>query len=202
MKTRKADDNVLEIPHPSQEQPKLQEIGGSRSDKWNTSLANYLSRALPTSSETFSAESQKAEQIAAILALTDCKPGDPVEAILLAQIISANATGLELSRRAWVRDQTFEARTKFLALADRSARTVGALAEALSRHRGKGQVVRVERVTINEGGQAIVGSVTHQGGNIARNEEQRLAKHLTDAPGAPMLGQVETQREAVPVASG
>jgi hypothetical protein len=35
------------------------------------------------------------------------------------------------------------------------------MAEAIDRRRGKGpQVVRVERVVVNEGGQAIVGSVT------------------------------------------
>ncbi len=44
------------------------------------------------------------------------------------------------------------------------ARTFAALLEALNRHRGKGQqVVRVEHVTVQAGGQAIVGAVT-QGG--------------------------------------
>jgi hypothetical protein len=48
--------------------------------------------------------------------------------------------------------------------ASRMSRTYAALLEALNRHRGKGQqVVRVEHVTVQAGGQAIVGTVS-QGG--------------------------------------
>lgn len=195
----------LEIPHPEKLEPKLKDLGGSRADAWNSSLSNYLARALPTSSESFAKGSQESEKIAALVAVADCKPADPLEAILLAQIVSANATGLDLARRAWIKDQSLEARTKFLALADRSARTVATLIEALNRHRGKGQqIVRVERVTVNEGGQAIVGAVAHRGGgNAVENEKQpHGSSALAYAPGAAMLGQVETQREAVPVAGG
>ena len=45
------------------------------------------------------------------------------------------------------------------------ARTFAAQMEALKRYRSKGeQRVYVERVTVNEGGQAIVGPVSHGGG--------------------------------------
>ena len=41
-----------------------------------------------------------------------------------------------------------------------SARAFGDMVDALARYRGKGpQVVRVERVIVNEGGQAVVGNV-------------------------------------------
>ena len=44
------------------------------------------------------------------------------------------------------------------------ARTFAAQVEALKRYRTGGeQTVRVEHVTVNEGGQAIVGNVTHGG---------------------------------------
>src|SRR5690349_869388 len=62
------------------------------------------------------------------------KPGDPVEAMLSAQMIAASNTSLELYARAWIPEQTFEARTRFLALADKAGRTVAVLAEALDRH--------------------------------------------------------------------
>jgi hypothetical protein len=43
-------------------------------------------------------------------------------------------------------------------------RTFAAQVEALKRYRTGGeQTVRVERVTVNEGGQAIVGNVSHGG---------------------------------------
>ena len=44
------------------------------------------------------------------------------------------------------------------------ARTFAAQVEALKRYRTGGeQIVRVEHVTVNEGGQAIVGNVSHGG---------------------------------------
>ncbi len=195
---------TLQVPRPTDGKAQLRDLGGCNSDSWNSSLSNYLARALPTSSETFAKGSQESEKIAALVAIADCKPADPLEGILLAQIVSANATGLDLARRAWIKDQSFEARTKYLALADRSARTVATLVEALNRHRGKGQqIVRVERVTVNEGGQAIVGAVAHRGGgNAVENEKQPHGSALAHAPRAAMLGHVETQREALPVASG
>lgn len=188
---------ALQVPRPANGKAQLRDLGGSHSDDWNNSLANYLARSLPTSSDTFAKESQHSEKIAALAAVADCNPADPIEGMLLAQIVSANATGLDLARRAWIKDQSFEARTKFLALADRSARTVAALVEALNRHRGKGQQkVTVEHVHVHAGAQAIVGPVTHQGGGA--QSETRKQPH---APGATMLGQIEANGEAVPVAS-
>ncbi len=50
------------------------------------------------------------------------------------------------------------------------ARTFAAQVEALRRHRTGGeQKVTVEHVTVTEGGQAIVGSVTHGGRGARKN---------------------------------
>ena len=44
----------------------------------------------------------------------------------------------------------FEARTKYLALADKAARTVASLTERLDHHRGRGQQqITVKHVTVN-----------------------------------------------------
>jgi len=52
------------------------------------------------------------------------------------------------------------------------ARTYAAQVEALKRYRSRGdQTVRVEHVTVNEGGQAIVGNVNHGGRGSLKNEE-------------------------------
>jgi hypothetical protein len=49
----------------------------------------------------------------------------------------------------------------------RLSRTYIAQIDALKKYRSKAQqTVRVERVTVNEGGQAIVGDVTHGGGRV------------------------------------
>ena len=73
----------------------------------------------------------------------------------------------------------------------------GLLLEALNRHRGKGQQkVTVEHVTVNAGGQAIVGAVATSGGGVVnKSEEQPHA--LTHAPGVPMRSPHET-RELLP----
>ena len=70
------------------------------------------------------------------------------------------------------------------------------LLDALSKHRGKGQqVVRVEHVTVQAGGQAIVGNVTQGGGGHHRSEDR------AHAPEPEMRG-ADPSREPLPVAGG
>jgi hypothetical protein len=45
--------------------------------------------------------------------------------------------------------------------------------ETLKRYRSRGeQIVRIERVTVNEGGQAIVGNVNHGGRGAPEKAEE------------------------------
>jgi hypothetical protein len=54
-----------------------------------------------------------------------------------------------LYRRAWRPDQSFEVRAKYLALADKAARTVAVLSDALHRRQGGGQQqIIVKHVTV------------------------------------------------------
>jgi hypothetical protein len=87
-----------------------------------------------------------------------------------------------------------------LSQASKLARTFAALAEALNRHRGKGQQkVTVEHVHVHSGGRAIVGAVAQggpAGGGGAENDDGQphalgAALPSPDAPG-----------NALPVASG
>jgi hypothetical protein len=82
-------------------------------------------------------------------------------------------------------------------------RSYAALFEALDRHRGKGQpqVVRVERVTVEAGGQAIVGAVSQGGGGGRKGEEQPHASQLAHAR-EPAVRGTDPERELVPVAGG
>ena len=85
--------------------------------------------------------------------------------MLVGQMIACHNAAMECYRRAMLPEQTFEARQVNLSAASKLSRTYAALLEALNRHRGKGQqVVRVEHVTVQAGGQAIVGAVTQGGG--------------------------------------
>jgi hypothetical protein len=74
------------------------------------------------------------------------------------------------------------------------------LLDALNRHRGKGQqTVRVEHVTVQAGGQAIVGHVeTPGGGSQPKSKEQPHA--IAYAPGNEMPS-ANPERSSVPSAS-
>jgi hypothetical protein len=129
------------------EPARMQDIGGTNNDCWNAPLLSRLVSAVPGGLDP----DQRPDIIQALAhgqrALT---PADPVEAMIAAQMIAANTAALDLYRRAWIPEQPFEVRTKYLALADKAARTMATLAEALDRHRGRGQQqITVKHVTVN-----------------------------------------------------
>ena len=91
-------------------------------------------------------------------------PKDQVEAMLAAQMAAVHTAIMTFAcRLADVKTipQQDSAERAF----NKLARTFAAQIEALKRYRSRGdQTVRVEHVTVNEGGQAIVGNVAHRGG--------------------------------------
>ena len=69
---------------------KLRSIGGSGRDEWNGRLANLVVNAVPNSSD----EKQKDELATAVISgLVDMKPEDPIEGVLIGQIIAAKSSG-------------------------------------------------------------------------------------------------------------
>jgi hypothetical protein len=91
------------------------------------------------------------------------EPRDQIEAMLAAQMAATHNAIMTFARRlAHVENiaQQDSAERAF----NKLARTYTAQVEALKRYRSMGeQTVRVEHVTVNDGGQAIVGNVTHGG---------------------------------------
>jgi hypothetical protein len=98
-------------------------------------------------------------------------PRDEVEAMLAAQMAATHKATMTLACRlnhAENIPQLDSAERAF----NKLARTFTAQVEALKRYRSSGeQTVRVEHVTVNEGGQAIVGNVTHGGRGPSVNTE-------------------------------
>ncbi len=91
-------------------------------------------------------------------------PENEVETMLAAQMIGIHTMSMTMMRRAMSTDQTVEGVNNNVNRVTRLSRTFIGLLEALNRHRGKGkQKITVEHVTVNEGGQAIVGNVEHGG---------------------------------------
>jgi hypothetical protein len=149
----------------------LKLLGGGRMDEWNNRLNNLVVGALP-----IAALGDKKQTTEAALAVSygtmDISPADPIEGILIAQLMAANEASLAMYRRGWAQPpEHFEARTKYLQLADKAARTVVLLTERLDHHRGRGQQqITVKHVTTNNvmADQAIIAdSVTT--GPVARN---------------------------------
>ena len=166
-------------------------------------LVNQVHRALATASCPHTT-SRLVGEIAAEDALAGIGPRDAAEGMLAAQMVAVHEAALECLRRAMLDGQTFEGRQANLGQANKLVRSYAALLEALDRHRGAGrpQVVRVERVTVNAGGQAVVGTVTQGGGGSgAESDERPHAKALAHAPELPVRC-ADAVREPVPVAGG
>jgi hypothetical protein len=142
------------------------------------------------------------------LAVVDgIQPENEVEAMLASQMAMTHALTMQAMMRAHWAEYQAEYQTAGN-LAIKLSRTFTMQMEALSKlRRGGEQTVRVEHVHVHNGGQAIVGAISHPGGGgvALRNQNQPHATGdagaLVLAAGAPMLCQ-DPKREAVPVAPG
>jgi len=91
------------------------------------------------------------------------KPKDQIEAMLAAQMAAVHTATMTFARRLANVENIAQQDSAERAF-NKLARTFATQVEALKRYRTGGQQkVTVEHVTVNEGGQAIVGNVTHGG---------------------------------------
>jgi hypothetical protein len=160
-------------------------LGGGQMDEWNERINSLTVNALPIA-HSEDKESIKEACLAVSYGAIDLAPADPVEGILIAQLLAATEASLAMYRKGWAQPpEYFDARTKYLQLADKAARTVVLLTERLDHHRGRGQQqITVKHVTTNNvtADQAIIAeSVTSGAGrNVAS------PALLTANSGAPM----------------
>lgn len=92
------------------------------------------------------------------------KPENEVETMLAVQMVGIHIMSMEMMRRAMQRDHGGEVVNNNVNRVTKLSRTFIGLLEALNKHRGKGkQKITVEHVTVNEGGQAVVGNVEYGG---------------------------------------
>jgi hypothetical protein len=175
------------------------DIGGGESEKWNLRQMRLLVSALPGIK---SYDKKDAGEIgsAVVSGVMDLKPKDPIEGMLAAQIVVAHEAALDMYRRAWSQPpEYFEARCRYLQMADRAQRTVAMLTERLDRHRGAGQQsITVKHVTVNADS-AIVANVELAGGGAPaeiKDQPHAIANSLQ-----PALWGENQKREALPIAS-
>ena len=128
-----------------------------------------------------------------IAAIKGIAPRDETEAMLAAQMVATHNLTMATAR------QVMDARGPEQDLAstryNKLARTYATQVEALKKYRSGGeQTVKVlhQHVTVNDGGQAIVGNVSPRGsGAVAKSEVQPHA--LTVAPGAALRSEDEAK---------
>jgi hypothetical protein len=177
-------------------------VGGSLADDWNLRLLNNVGGTLPMN---HSDEEASTKAITAVCqAMVDMAPTDPIEGILIAQLMAANEASLAMYRKGWSQPpEYFHARTKYLQLADKAARTVMLLTERLDHHRGRGQQqITVKHVTTNNvtADQAIIADSVTTGGTARGN----VASPALLAAGSeiPIATLSETRLDPVAVGGG
>lgn len=135
-------------------------------------------------------------------------PRDPTEALLATQMAAIhNATMIAARRLKGV--ETIDQQDSASNMLNKLARTFAAQIEALKRYRSSGeQSIRVQHVTVNEGGKAIVGNVKTGGGVGQKREHQPhelgsgTSPSKTDAGSAALLGKVEAFEATLPSPGG
>ena len=167
--------------------PKLRHkaFDGGDNDSWNCGVANRMAGALPAFHSSDFAEAARA----CLQGLRGVKPNDPIEGMLASQIIAAHEAAMHLRRLAWQPDQSFVVQTRYLELAEKAARTMGALIERLDQHRSRGQQqITVKHITVNAD-QAVVADTVTTGGGPHLNGHRPHAKR---ARGSSVRGQIKT----------
>lgn len=123
---------------------------------------------------------------------------DAIEAMLATQMVASHNAAMHLMSKAHNAEYISQLES-YANQSNKLMRTFATQVETLKRYRQKAsQTVRVERVYVNEGGQAIVGDVHTGGGVTAKREEQPHA--LGYAPGTPMRSE-NSQGNTLPVTS-
>jgi len=144
----------------------LQQAVGSTSVDFTSGLLDQLANAVT--------RGQKPSEPAFNFALEVVKgiePRDQLEAVLAAQMAATHVQVMTFARRLNHVDNIPQQDSAERAF-NKLARTFTAQVEALKRYRSAGdQTVRVEHVTVNEGGQAIVGNVTTGGKGALQKTE-------------------------------
>ena len=133
-------------------------MGGSDWPAFNKVL---LETTLATIATTMNDPMAASNRIAAAAtALAAFKPADEIESMIAGQCVALHFGAMECFRRAMLPDQHPDIASKLRRDGANLARGMVDMLDGLDRRRGKvSQIVRVERVSVYPGGQAIVGNV-------------------------------------------
>jgi hypothetical protein len=128
--------------------------------------------------------------------VTGIKPKDQLEAMLAAQMVAIHTATMTFARRL-AHVETIQQQDSAERALNKLARTYAMQMEALKRYRTGGeQKVTVQHVSVNEGGQAIVGNVNQAAGATAPERLLTTTPALTD-PRQRAMQMIETPAQAV-----
>jgi hypothetical protein len=74
-------------------------LGGATRDEWNDRLTTIVAAALPVNQQNTAVCSEAATEV--FSGMLDIKPADPIEGVLVGQLIVAHEAALSMYRRAW-----------------------------------------------------------------------------------------------------
>lgn len=161
-------------PAPAQDGKFLNLTGGSTGpggQDWNDVVIEDVVRAviprheIDTESNLLKPSTETVYAVYSGLAGIGPEPEDVIGDMVAAQLLAAHKAAMNCYGSANWPDLPIGSKMAMLNQATKLSRTSAALIEALSRHRGKTghQTVRVEHVTVKDGGQAVIGAVAGTG---------------------------------------
>lgn len=152
------DGHVIELAH----EAALAEIFGTDRQEQTAALVSHCLKVLKPNeaSDEFPANDERQFMLSII---RDLAPRDAVERMLAVQLVATHVATVRAGRWMATAETLPQIEAHYTGF-NKLARTFAAQIEALRKHRTGGQQkVVVEHVTVNEGGQAIVGNVSHGG---------------------------------------
>ena len=178
------------------------ELSGSDDPNFVNVLVNQVASSLWAPSQKSDADKMNAVK-AAVAAMAGIAPRDELEGMVAAQMVATHNGAMECLRRAMIPDQSFEGRDVNIKHAAKLMSLYTQQMAALDKHRGGGrQKITVEHVTVEAGGQAIVGHVNHGGAprsSVAPAPEAVAAP--TDGALKPLSEDITPEPEKVPSSS-
>ncbi len=145
---------------------KLMEATGTPEHKLQTFLLSQVVQSFKGFASVEGANEENTAELCdqAMALMHGIKPRDAIEGMLAAQMVAVHNAAMDSASRAAVSGRTLEGRQANINHANKLMRTYTAQMEALKCYRDGGQQkMIVEHVYVNEGGQAIVGTVNHGG---------------------------------------
>jgi hypothetical protein len=166
---QKKNEGIVEVDGPAKSISfKRKRIFGTNNEDVTRALAQQVLNFIPTVAGKLDSRNSKW----ALTTLSEIGPKDELERLLAVQMIGVHRLAAECLMRASREGQTPYGIDANINRATKLLRTFTAQMDALNRHRGKvSQQVLVGNVNVNEGGQAIVGSVSRDGREKASTKD-------------------------------